>query len=161
MKRTIASLGLAACLTFVTGTASAAGAHWEFLEGAWRVDVQPVACVNGKPTGAPLTPAPFPTLNTYHLGGTLSEHGSGLSPSQRGSGHGIWKRTGYSTFAYRLTFQIFSPAGLAFTQDISSNLAIASNGETFKGTSTFTRTDTAGGASPLQCATLSGTRIKF
>jgi hypothetical protein len=161
MKRTIASLGLAACLVLVAGTASAAGpAHWEFLEGAWRVDVTARACENGQPAGPPQRT--FPTLNTYHLGGTLSEHGSGLPPTQRGSGHGIWKRTGYNTFAYRLTFQIFDLSGmLTFTQNVSSKLAVDASGNALTGTSTFTRTDASGNVTPLQCATLSGTRLKF
>jgi hypothetical protein len=162
MKRTIATLGLAACLVFLTGTASATGgSRWGFLEGAWRVDVTPRTCDNGAPAGPPLRPA-FPTLNTYHLGGTLSEHGSGLAPTQRGSGHGVWKRTGYASFAYRLTFQIFDVSGmLVSTQNVDSKLAVGPSGDTLTGTSTFTRTDPSGNVSPLQCATLAGTRIKF
>jgi hypothetical protein len=163
MKRKIASLGWVACLIYVAGTAAASGreARWQSLEGAWRVDVTPRACDNGQPAGQPIAPA-FPTLNTYHFGGTLSEHGSALPPSQRGSGHGIWKRVGASAFTYRLTFQIFDVSGLlTATQNVASTLVVGAGGDTLTGTSTFTRTDASGNVSPLRCATLTGTRIKF
>jgi hypothetical protein len=163
MKRTISSVGWIACLLSIAGTASAAGggSRWEFLEGAWRVDVTPRACENGQPAGLSLGAA-FPTLNTYHLGGTLSEHGSGMPPSQRGSGHGVWKRTGYNSFTYRLTFQVFDVSGLfTATQNVGSNLVVGASGDTLTGTSTFTRTDASGNVSALRCATLSGARIKF
>jgi hypothetical protein len=163
MNRNIARLCWVACLVATTTTALANGreSRWEFVEGSWRVDVTPRACDNGAPAGQPLGPA-FPTLNTYHVGGTLSEHGSALSPAQRGSGHGIWKRTGYGSFTYRLTFQIFDPSGLlAATQNVTSNLTVAPKGNTFTGTSTFTRTDVSGNVEALRCATLAGTRIRF
>ena len=163
MKRTIASIGWIACLICVAGTApvSAREHRLQFLEGVWRVDVTPRACDNGQPAGQPIAPS-FPTLNTYHAGGTLSEHGSALPPSQRGSGHGIWKRAGASTFTYRLTFQIFDVAGsLTSTQNVASTLVVGNGGDTLTGTSTFTRTDLSGNVSPLRCATWAGTRLKF
>lgn len=163
MKRKIASIGWIACLVCIAGTASATARHprMQFMEGVWRVDVTPRACDNGQPAGQPIAPS-FPTLNTYHTGGTLSEHGSALPPTQRGSGHGIWKRAGVSTFTYRLTFQIFDVSGLlTATQNVISKLVVDAGGETFTGTSTFTRTDVSGNVSPLRCATLAGTRLKF
>jgi hypothetical protein len=137
------------------------GASWQFIEGAWRVDVTPHACnAAGQSTGSPLD-LPFPTFNTYHRGGTLSEHGSRLPPAQRGSGHGIWRRAGYGTFDYRLSFQVFNPSGMfVATQNISAKLTM-NGANTFTGDSSFSRTDLSGNTSPLQCAKLAGTRMSF
>jgi hypothetical protein len=133
----------------------------QFIEGAWRVDVTPRPCdTAGNPIDGP-GGSSFPTLNTYHRGGTLSEHGSRLSPARRGSGHGIWRRTGYSRFEYRLEFQIFDTNGfLTHTQTISTEL-VMDDADTLTGKSRFKLTDLSGNSTPLQCATIVGTRIDF
>jgi hypothetical protein len=155
---------LAACLMLVASAAHADGRDgpWQFIEGTWRVDVSTRECnAAGQSTGNPLGMA-FPTFNTYHRGGTLSEHGSRLPPAQRGSGHGIWRRTGYGTFEYRLSFQVFDPSGMfVATQNISAELTVSGGGNTLTGDSNFSRTDLSGNVSALQCATLAGTRMKF
>lgn len=153
---------LAVCLLTAGAAAHADGrAKWEFIEGTWRVEVTPRACDSaGNPVGNPLGSS-FPTFNTYHRGGTLSEHGSRMPPSQRGSGHGIWRRSGYAAFDYRMAFQVFDVSGaLTATQNIGAELQMR-GANSFTGKARFTRTDLSGNVSPPQCATLAGARMVF
>ncbi len=131
------------------------------LEGAWQVEV--TLRVDGPDcTIAPIVgvgPNPFPSFNTFHRGGTMSEFGTRAPPATRTSGHGVWKRTGFRAFDYRLLFYSFDVNGLlTATMDIRSDLKLAMNGQTFEGVSRFVRTDISGNALHF-CATLSGERI--
>ena len=72
------------------------------LIGAWHIDVASAA-----------TP-PFIALQTFHLGGTMSETSDLLAQGGEGPGHGSWERT---EDGYAVTFELFifnpdhSPAG--------------------------------------------------
>lgn len=133
------------------------------LEGAWQVEV--TLRVDGPDcTIAPIIgvgPNPFPSFNTFHRGGTMSEWGTRAPPATRGSGQGVWKRTGYSKFDYRVLFHSFDVNGLlTATMDIRSDLKLATNGNTFVGVSRFLRTDISGNELHF-CATMNGERISL
>jgi hypothetical protein len=107
----------------------------------------------------PSGPNPFPSFNTFHFGGTMSEFGSRAAPATRSSGHGVWKRVGYDAFAYRLMFHSFDANGfLTAKMDIKSDVTLGADGLTFTGVSRFVRTDLSGNVLNF-CATLTGARV--
>lgn len=132
------------------------------IVGSWEVTVtvrqHDEDCANATPLGG-TSPNPFPALNTYHKGGTLSETGSRSPPSMRSPGHGIWERTGRDTFASRMRFQGFDVNGLLFTNmDIRSDITLARDGMTFSAVSRFAFSFVDGPTLPF-CATMEGVRI--
>jgi len=163
-KFVLLASGATASLALLAGAASAqtdGSQSRPTLVGAWQVEV--TLRVNGPDcTIAPIIgigPNPFPSLNTFHAGGTMSEWGTRAPPATRTSGHGVWQRTGSGAFRYHDMFYSFDANGLlTATMDIRSNLKLAMSGKTFKGTSRLVMTDISG--NPLNfCATLSGERI--
>lgn len=165
MKRlSVMGCGILASLPLLASPASAQGdgaPPRPQLEGAWRVvvtlRVDAVDCTTAAVVG--IGPNPFPSFNTFHRGGTMSEFGTRSPPSTRTSGHGVWERTGYRSFEYRVLFDSFDVNGLlTATMDIRSDLKVARNGNTFKGVSRFVRTDISGNALHF-CATMDGERI--
>ncbi len=131
------------------------------LEGAWQVvvtlRVDSPDCTTAAVVG--VGPNPFPTFNTFHRGGTMSEFGTRSPPSTRTSGHGVWNRTGFRSFEYRTVFFSFDGNGLlAASMDVRADLKLAQQGDTFEGVSRLVRTDLSGNELRF-CATLSGERI--
>ena len=111
------------------------------------------------PLVPPFAPNPFPAFNTFHMGGTMTEQGSRSSPANRSTGFGVWERSGIRTYGYRLLFHSFDGNGLlSATMDITSDVKLAKDGQTFEGVSRLVRTDTSGNALHF-CATLVGERI--
>lgn len=130
------------------------------IVGAWQVEVtvrfNAPDCTSSSPV--PFGPNPFPALNTFHAGGTMSETGSRSPPSMRSPGHGVWQRTGGKTFDARYTFQGFDANGfLATNMDVRSAITLAADGGTFTGISRLLFSDTSGNTVPF-CATLEGVR---
>lgn len=133
------------------------------LEGAWEVVVTLRVPAPDCATAAvfPIGPNPFPSFNTFHEGGTMSEWGSRAPPATRSSGHGVWKRIGFDEFGYRFMFHSFDGNGfLTATMDISADLQLARDGQTFVGVSRFVRTDISGNVQNF-CATLEGERFSL
>ena len=133
------------------------------LEGAWQVvvtlRVDAPDCSTAEPIVDPWTP--FPSFNTFHRGGTMSEFGTRSPPANRTPGHGVWKRTGWRTFEYRTVFYRFdADNALAGNMDIRADVKVAKHGRTFKGESRLVVTDLAGNAVQF-CATLAGERISL
>ena len=133
------------------------------LEGAWQVvvtlRVDAPDCKTAEIVG--FGPNPFPSFNTFHRGGTMSEFGTRVPPAARTSGHGVWKRTGDSSFKYRSEFFIFDGNGLvAANMDIRSKLRLSLTGNKFTGISRLVMTEVSGNVQPF-CATLSGERIRL
>lgn len=133
------------------------------IVGTWQVEVTVRAnaadCTTSPPVG--FGPNPFPSLNTFHLGGTMSETGSRSAPSSRSPGHGVWQRTGARDFAARYTFQGFDANGLLATNmDIRSEIALSADGQTFSGVSRLAFSDISGNTVPF-CATLEGVRFSL
>lgn len=163
-KFALLACSTAASLSLLTGSALANNDGKRpapTLEGAWQVVVTLRAdgpdCTIAPIVGVGVNP--FPSFNTFHKGGTMSEWGTRAPPATRGSGQGVWGRTGHRTFDYRVLFHSFDANGLlTATMDIRSGLVLAMNGNTFEGVSRFLRTDISGNALRF-CATLSGERI--
>jgi hypothetical protein len=155
--RVLTTLGAAICL--VQGSAFAHGPGSRNIEGLWKVEVTLRDCATG--AVAPVPNPIFPTLNTFHAGGTESEHGSRFSPALRGSGQGIWKRTGARTYVLRTMFQTFDVNGfLTGDQDIRSTITLSNDGNS----STYTTNVTVNriGLPPiLGCATSVGQRVEL
>jgi len=133
------------------------------IVGAWQVEFTVRAnatdCTTAPPV--PFGPNPFPALNTFHLGGTLSETGSRSPPSMRSPGHGVWEQVGRRTFEARYTFQGFDANGfLATNMDIRSKIVVDAGGDTFSGVSRLSFSDISGNTSPF-CATVQGVRFSL
>ena len=133
------------------------------IVGTWQVEVtvrvHAADCTTAAPV--PFGPNPFPSLNTFHRGGTVSETGSRSPPSLRGPGHGVWKRTGTQTFSSRFTFQGFDANGfLATNMDVRSDYTVSADGGTLEGVSRLQFSDVSGNVVPF-CATLQGVRFSI
>jgi hypothetical protein len=101
------------------------------IEGVWLMDVTFVNCATGAPVGVPT----FPAVNTFHDGGTMSEHGARLSPALRNSGQGVWKQTGRNRYTSRFLFQRFDANGLFIgTQEVTRKLTLSGDGNTLSTT---------------------------
>jgi hypothetical protein len=134
------------------------------IEGAWDVVVTLRVPAEDCRTAAPVTVGsnPFPSFNTFHKGGTMSEYGTRNVPASRTSGHGVWRRAGKDEFVYRLSFFSFDSVNgiLVARMDIRSNLTLSDDGQTFEGVSRFVRTN-FGSTVQNFCATLAGTRMSL
>src|SRR5262245_8437679 len=85
------------------------------IRGVWITEGTLVNCATGAPVGVP----PFQAINTFHKGGTMSEHGSRFSPALRNSGQGVWKQLGRYSFKSRFLFERFDVNGLFIgTQEV-------------------------------------------
>lgn len=165
-KLSVLGCGVVACLPLFAAPVSAQGDDKPprpELEGAWQVvvtlRVDAPDCTTAEIVGFP--PNPFPSFNTFHRGGTMSEFGTRSPPATRSSGHGVWGRTGYRSFEYHSAFHSFDANGLlTATMDITADLKLARKGNTFEGVSRLVRTDISGNALHF-CATLEGVRISL
>jgi len=164
-------LAILACITTASFSLLAASAladndEWAprpTLEGSWQVEVtlrvDAPDCTIAPVVGTGLNP--FPSFNTFHKGGTMSEFGTRSPPATRTSGHGVWERRGQRAYAYRELFYSFDPNGLlTATMDIRTDVKLATDGKTFGGVSRFLRTDLSGNALRF-CATMSAKRISL
>lgn len=133
------------------------------IVGTWQVEVtvrQDAADCTVAPA-VPFGPNPFPALNTFHKGGTVSETGSRSPPSRRSPGHGVWQRVGKDAYQTRITFQVFDDNGfLSNIMDTQTDIALSKDGDSFLGVSRFRFTDVSGNTVPF-CATMEGTRYDF
>jgi hypothetical protein len=95
-------VALAAAICCQVG-ASNALAQPRTIVGVWALQVTPRDCA----TSAPLGP-PSRALFTFHEGGTLTESpgNPGFTAGQRTSGHGVWTRTGPSSYTSRIVAAI-------------------------------------------------------
>jgi hypothetical protein len=93
--------GLAAVL--VAAGAGIAQAHdqdgRQRLAGAWTIQVTLRDCTTSAPVGS------FPSLVSFHEGGTISEvpASAAFAPGQRSPGHGAWTRIGPKTYRQRMS----------------------------------------------------------
>jgi hypothetical protein len=162
-----ATLG-AATLLLLGGTASADGDHdgrsrARPINGAWEVTttvrLDAKDCATAAVVGVGLNP--FPSFYTFHDGGTLNEQGARASSANRGSGHGLWVRTGYSTVRYRLKFHGFDDNRLLVsTTEVTVDAAVAKGGGAFEGIGRLVQTDLSGNSRRF-CLTLTGTRMSL
>lgn len=165
MKRTTAIIcGMLAAVWLLAGTASADTVlrrPGHSIIGAWDVEIT-VRFDSPDCTTAPMVPFgvnPFPGLQTFHVGGTVSETGSRSPPSTRSPGHGVWRRVGPDDFVARYTFQLFDPNGFLLNiMDISNDIRLAHDGDSFSGVSRLRMTDVSGNTLKF-CATMEAERI--
>jgi hypothetical protein len=68
------------------------------LAGAWTIQITLRDCTTNAPMGT------FPSLVTFHDGGTISEDPASpaFAPGQRTSGHGQWTRIGARSYRQRM-----------------------------------------------------------
>lgn len=167
MKRSTILAALGAASLVAIGSPSLAEDHPDHdrdprsLVGAWKVVVTlraPAAdCTTAAPVG--VGPNPFPSFNTFHAGGTMSEWGTRSPPATRGSGHGVWRRSGRDEYRYHMQFHSFDANGLlTATMDINSDLTLGNDRNVFDGVARFVLTDLSGNTRPF-CATLEGSRL--
>ena len=130
------------------------------IEGVWLMEVTLRICATGEV--APVPNAIFPAINTFHEGGTMSEHGARFSPATRNSGQGIWKRTGRNTFKSRFLFQRFDVNGFFIgMQDSTRRMTLSDDGNSLSVTATTTITDASGVVLVSGCATEEGQRVEL
>jgi len=130
------------------------------IKGVWLLEVTLRNCATGEV--APVPNPVFPALNTFHEGGTMSEHGSRLSPALRGVGQGVWKRTGHKTFESRFVFQLFDVNGLfTGTQDVKRTMRLSDDGASLSMKADVAITDPNGVLLLRGCATEVGERLEL
>ena len=126
------------------------------IHGVWVTDVTLVICATGAPVGVPT----FKAINTFHTGGTMSEHDSRFSPALRNSGQGVWKRVGPGSYTSRFLFQRFDVNGLYIgTQEVQRRMTLSADGDSFSATATVRILDAAGVLVLQGCATEEGQRF--
>jgi hypothetical protein len=119
------------------------------IEGVWLQQVTLRDCA----TGAAMFD-PFPAINTFHVGGTMSEHGSRMPPSIRNSGQGVWKQVGRNRFTSRFIFQRFDLNGFYIgTQEVTRKMALSNDGVTLESTARTKIVDAGGVLINQGCAT--------
>ncbi len=93
------------------------------LEGTWRVAVTPRNCK----TGAKVLP-PFQSLLTFAEGGTATETTANplFFPSERGPGHGVWRRDGRQSYTAASIALITRNGALVETQTIEQTIEMQS-----------------------------------
>ena len=126
------------------------------IEGVWIQQVTLLSCATGTPIGVP----PFQAINTFHEGGTLSEHGSRFSPALRNSGQGVWKQVGRNRFTSRFIFERFDVNGLYIgTQEVDRKTTMSDDGKTLSSTAKVRIVDMNGVLLLQGCATEEGRRF--
>ncbi len=136
---------------------SPAGA-WEVTTTVRLLPTQPgQTCADTNPVGVGLNP--FPAYDTIHKGGTMNEQGTRSSSANRGSGHGLWKRTGHDTFRYRVKFHGFDDNRLLVNSTtITIDAVLGEDGDQFAGVGGLSQTDLSGNTRNF-CLTLVAKRM--
>jgi hypothetical protein len=169
MKKIIAAAAIAALTVAIQADVSAQDQVQAFghddhrrpnIEGVWSKVVTLRNCVTGEV--APVPNPIFPAINTFHAGGTMSEHGARFSPATRNSGQGIWKRIGRRSFATRTLWQNFDANGFfSGTFDVRTTQVLSPDGNSSDTTASFTITDPNGVVLVRGCATEVGQRVEL
>ena len=125
------------------------------LEGTWDVQVTIRNCQ----TGAEIRT--FKSLGAFMSGGTMQDVTSGIPPSQRVTGVGVWSHISGNT--YRFSFKSFSfDANGNFTgwQVIRHELKLDSNGTEYTSAGTAEVYDPNGNLLFTGCSTTTATRFE-
>ena len=125
------------------------------LEGTWRVEVTLRQCDTGLPIAEP-----FPALATFARGGTVTTSDGGMSPAQRGPGHGVWWRLQGRSFAAVTEAFLFGSTGvLTGTQRLSQTIELDAAARAFQASVSARVTNVAGHVVFTGCATSEGRRL--
>ena len=161
LKTTAAlSLAFVACLAlsqFLTAAQAEAG---RTLVGSWDVTVTPRDCATGDP--APFPP-PFYGMQTYNLGGTMTESDAGIpgNPIKRVGGQGVWANTGGREYSLAWRVYNFNPDGSPAGKDVIRDvITLGKDGNSYSSTGTVEIYDPAGNLLLTGCATTAAARFE-
>ena len=125
------------------------------MVGTWDISVTLRNCQ----TGAALRT--FPSLATFADCGTVIEVTTGLSPSRRGPGHGVWRHMGGNTYRATIDAFLFDAEGAwAGTQRLTQIIEVEDDRDGFKANATNEVFDTDGQLTETVCATAVGRRLE-
>lgn len=160
-NRTLIVLSIGAALTTVStmSLAWSKGAD-RTLVGAWRTAITLVDCQTGQPVGVP----PIRGLQTFNLGGTLSEYGigPGSTPALRSPGTGVWERDhGWRDHSVTFVYYRYDPSGAFIgSQRVVSDLRLAASRDGFESISVVEILDVSDNVVATRCAAVVGTRVE-
>ena len=131
--------------------------HERTITGVWRTVITQRNCQTGDVIRT------VRGLWTFHEGGTMSEYASapGVSPSLRGSGHGVWQREhGWQDYSLTFIFYRYDASGV-FTgsQRARIGLTLGASGDEFTATSAIEIRDANDNVTFTGCGTPTGTRF--
>ena len=126
------------------------------LDGAWKTRVSIVDCQTRKIVFA----GPFAGLITFAAGGTTSESAPALPNTDRGPGHGTWRRIGRNAFLETLVFQRFDVTGVLLgSQEIRATIKVSDDSRTYQVTDgTFESKDLLGSTLATGCSSVTADR---
>jgi hypothetical protein len=126
------------------------------LEGTWRARITLRNCV----TGEAMAPS-FPAMVSFARGGTMTTADGGLSPAQRGPGHGSWRHTGANTYSAVSEAFLFAPAGaMVGTQRLSQSIELGPDRDEFHSDVSAAILAPDGAQIAAGCATSVGHRLQ-
>ncbi len=160
-SRTLIVLSISAALTTVSAMSFASSKAAErTLVGAWRTVITIVNCQTGQPVGAP----PIMGLQTFNLGGTLSEYGigPGSTPALRSPGTGVWERDhGWRDHSLTFVYYRYDPSGAFIgSQKVASDVKLAASRDSYESISAIEVLDVSDNVVATACATVVGTRVE-
>ena len=163
MKNTfVKSIGVTALALLLVGGVQLFGSgqsserHQRSIEGAWRTTVTIRNCQ----TGAPITT--FQGLQTFNEGGTVAETATGVPPSMRTPGHGVWSREqGWQNYSFAFMYDRFNADGTyAGSQKVKGAVVLEVSGDELTVVSTTEIFNPAGQLIATGCSTATATRFE-
>jgi len=126
------------------------------IEGAWRTTVTIRNCQSGAPI------ITFQGLQTFNKGGTLAETATGVPPSSRTPGHGVWSREeGSQNYSFVFMFDRFNADGTyAGSQKVRGAVVLGASGDELTVVATTEIFNPAGQVIATGCSTATATRIE-
>jgi hypothetical protein len=126
------------------------------LEGTWKARITLRDCS----TWDALAPS-FPAMVTFSRGGTMTTADGGLSPAQRGPGHGNWRRTGPHTFRAVSEAFLFAPTGaMVGTQRLTQTIDLGPLDDEFQSNVSAAILGIDGNQIAAGCASSEGRRLE-
>lgn len=158
VKSIMSSLLFACALATLVAAATepVAGTQGGRIQGTWDVQVRIIDCQTGGVI------ATFASMLTYHQGGTLMESTSGLPPSQKTPGEGVWGHITNNTYAVRFKFFTFDALNV-FTgwRIVNAQVTLDQTGNAYEGSGIQEVYDTNGNLIGTGCVSPLGTRFAF
>ena len=138
------------------GSGQSNGRHQRSIEGAWRTTITIRNCQ----TGAPITT--FQGLQTFNEGGTVAETATGVPPSMRTPGHGVWSREqGWQNYSFAFMYDRFNADGTyAGSQKVKGAVVLEASGDELTVVATTEIFNPAGQLIATGCSTATATRIE-